>query len=57
MINIHDLNSIPSCGGGKKPKIRATDNQQDMSGVWMINIYYINSLNLLCALIDYSPYE
>jgi hypothetical protein len=44
MINIHDLNSIPSCGGGKKPKIRATDNQQDMSGGWMINIYCINSL-------------
>jgi hypothetical protein len=43
MINIHDLNSIPSCGGGKKPKIRATDNQQDIGG-WMINIYCINSL-------------
>jgi hypothetical protein len=44
MINIHDLNSIPSCGGRKKPKIRATDNQQDMSGGWMIKIYCINSL-------------
>lgn len=26
------LNNIPSCEGGKKLRIKATDNQLDMSG-------------------------